>query len=517
WTANDYRLDPENGNLTKRWFSLPFLFEGKPFPASDSERWLSATTWLVADLWFYRMGNDLDAAIPRGRAVAALLAVAGGVLVWAWSRRLFGPVGAVFSLLLFVTFPGYLANGGLMASDIAVSFLLLAATGAWWRMLHWLSWGRVLLAGLATGALFLSKMSALALLPVVAVLVAIKLVDPQPLRAIGGRELRSRGQKLLGFSLAALAQAALVVLLIWAAFGFRYSAFNPATASARDRLYKPWQWALGYTDPVSALETLKLAPEPEKQAMRILLAHSALARSWEHGSAAALAEIRRDVLSPQQVQQLDAIIAHPHGLPQRAIESARRWRLLPEPYLYGFANVFSMDGNRGAFLNGEVSRNGWRSYFPYLFAVKTPLLVIAVFLVALILLARSATRQPQPEARWRHLMEASPLLVLALVYWVIAIFSKTNIGHRHLLPVYAPLFILSGGVAAWAWTATGRARTFRLAGVGAVVVVGLLETAWHFPNYLTYFNGVISPRTAYRHVIDSSLDWGQELPATARY
>ena len=56
----------------------------------------------------------------------------------------------------------------------------------------------------------------------------------------------------------------------------------------------------------------------------------------------------------------------------------------------------------------------------------------------------------------------------------------------------------------------------------AVVVIGLLavsaaEAAFWFPNYLAYFNGLVAPSRAYRHLVDSSLDWGQELPAVQRY
>ena len=43
------------------------------------------------------------------------------------------------------------------------------------------------------------------------------------------------------------------------------------------------------------------------------------------------------------------------------------------------------------------------------------------------------------------------------------------------------------------------------------------ETAWRFPNYIAYFSGIVRPATAYRHLVDSSLDWGQELPAVSRY
>jgi hypothetical protein len=38
-----------------------------------------------------------------------------------------------------------------------------------------------------------------------------------------------------------------------------------------------------------------------------------------------------------------------------------------------------------------------------------------------------------------------------------------------------------------------------------------------FPHYLAHFNGVVRPARAYRHLVDSSLDWGQDLPGVRRY
>jgi hypothetical protein len=90
--------------------------------------------------------------------------------------------------------------------------------------------------------------------------------------------------------------------------------------------------------------------------------------------------------------------------------------------------------------------------------------------------------------------------------------SHLNIGHRHLLPIYAPLLVLCGGAAAE--PLPGRWARRALWGLLAVLAV---ETAWWFPNYLAYFNGIVRPSGAYRHLVDSSLDWGQDLPAVKRY
>ena len=50
-----------------------------------------------------------------------------------------------------------------------------------------------------------------------------------------------------------------------------------------------------------------------------------------------------------------------------------------------------------------------------------------------------------------------------------------------------------------------------------LLAVLAVETAVFYPNYLAYFNGIVRPREAYRHLVDSSLDWGQDLRALKAY
>ena len=78
--------------------------------------------------WFYELGNDAEAMTQRGRACIGLFAVALGGLVWAWSRQLFGPLGGMLSLLLYVFNPSILANGALMTSDTTSALFFFAAT-----------------------------------------------------------------------------------------------------------------------------------------------------------------------------------------------------------------------------------------------------------------------------------------------------------------------------------------------------------------------------------------------------
>jgi hypothetical protein len=89
---------------------------------------------------------------------------------------------------------------------------------------------------------------------------------------------------------------------------------------------------------------------------------------------------------------------------------------------------------------------------------------------------------------------------------ITAVTSRLNIGHRHILTLYPLLFIALGGLAV-----TGhrwRQLTFVL------LLSHVVESAAVRPHYLAFFNRIASgPEHGYRLVVDSSLDWGQGLPA----
>ena len=155
WCYHDYRLDPENGNLPQRIFALPLLSGGFKPPSRNTAAWWKSDEWRVGYQWFYQSGNNADAMLRRGRAVAGLMAVALGALVWWWSRKLFGPWGGLlFSLLLYVLNPTVLANGALMTSDTTAALFFLASLLGLWAVLHKITPGRVLASALAVGGLF---------------------------------------------------------------------------------------------------------------------------------------------------------------------------------------------------------------------------------------------------------------------------------------------------------------------------------------------------------------------------
>ena len=482
WKFGDYRLHGENGNWPQRLGALPAVLGGASFPRLDQPAWASSNIYVLGDQFLYFSGNDAGALLARGRALMALLGVATGLLVYAWARRLVSPLGAWMSLILFVFSPTLLAHGPLVTSDMAAALFFTAAAGAIWTAMQRVSPYTVSMAALLVAGAFLSKLSAPILVLAASVMLAIRLIDARPLIvAIGGRvgEHWSRARQL-GVFIGVLAVCALVTwALIWASYGLRYSAFVVATTH----------------------------------------------------SDAFLGQIRDGP-----------------GFAGWIVSTARQLHLLPETYLYGLAITLQYASERAAFLNGEFAMRGRWWFFPYAFAVKTtiPAMVLgAIAFAALLRRWRSADKGTRWRARvWASLYAGAPLVALIAVYWLFAINSDLNIGHRHLLPIYPAMCILAGGAALWveplvkkrATLAEPQQQTSRNrrkpqpqermppAGRGwpkAMGLVALVMLAWHAaeslrirPDYLAYFNQIAGgPAQGYRHLADSSLDWGQDLPA----
>lgn len=463
WKFGDYRLQPENGNLPQRLAALPLLVQDVRFPSLDQTAWRDANAAEIGHQFFYESGNDLPRMLLSARAMIALLGVACGLLVFAWSRSLFGVAGAMVSLVMFSFCPHMLAHAGLATSDMAAALGFLVMIRAGWRLLHRVTLGRIFALAGAAALLVLSKFSAPLLVPLLGGMALVRILRgiPLPLR-VGPYVARLRGWRAAAAQIGAVVCAALVAwALVWAAFGFRYAAL-----AGPGQLNHPWATVL-----MKDVTAAKVA------------------------QAAHLSPEARAVIQP--------------GVVQAAVTAMREIHLLPEAWLYGLAHVDRFARMRPAFFMGEFRTTGWKEFFPVAFALKTPFPVLILLVLALPALV---LRKQASAARSRLIYRLAPLAILLAIYGAFALTSHLNIGHRHILPIYPVLYILTGAVVHWfqrRWLLTA--------------VVALLS--WHVwssvairPNYLAYFNSLLGgPARAYEHFVDSSLDWGQDLPGLKRW
>jgi hypothetical protein len=95
------------------------------------------------------------------------------------------------------------------------------------------------------------------------------------------------------------------------------------------------------------------------------------------------------------------------------------------------------------------------------------------------------------------------------VFFVSAMLGNLSIGIRHILPVIPLLYLFIAVVLVEA----------RLSGLlGALALVGCIETARIHPDYLAFFNMAAGgPDRGQRFLLDSNLDWGQDVKRLAEW
>ncbi len=196
-------------------------------------------------------------------------------------------------------------------------------------------------------------------------------------------------------------------------------------------------------------------------------------------------------------------------------------------YVLGLTMVFNrVDGGNTTYFMGQVTNQSFHGYFPVLFLLKTQIALLILMVVGLAYLLAQLFRpkryrllQTIRNHLHEHLMEWT-IGGFALFYFAISVAGNLNLGIRHVLPVYVPLFVL---VALVTVIMMRRLVRLRRGGLGAVVLGGLLvwyggSMVMNHPAHTSYFNEIIGgPANAGEYFSDSSVDWGQDLRRLKTY
>jgi 4-amino-4-deoxy-L-arabinose transferase-like glycosyltransferase len=164
-----------------------------------------------------------------------------------------------------------------------------------------------------------------------------------------------------------------------------------------------------------------------------------------------------------------------------------------------------------AFLWGKISSQGWWYYQPLALAIKTP-----VALQIMLILAICTTQQKKARLYDYFLLLAPPFLLLIAMSM-----ASVQLGVRYALPVLPFAFVFTGRLAQ-AMKLEGRSALLRrpvLLSVTAVLVIWYFVSSVHiYPHYLAYFNEYVGgPPNGYKYLVDSNLDWGQDLKGLKEY
>ena len=162
-----------------------------------------------------------------------------------------------------------------------------------------------------------------------------------------------------------------------------------------------------------------------------------------------------------------------------------------------------VESGNATYVLGHSSDRSISWYFPAAWALKTP---ITIIILSLLSIAYIVARWPKDkEKKWLLIVILSPIIV----YWAFTLRGSLNIGIRHLLPT-VPFVLLLIGYFLYN-ILNNKAKAWQKWGVGLLVVYMVASTLSNYPNFIAYFNE-LTPRDArYTRLIDSSLDWGQDL------
>jgi len=189
-----------------------------------------------------------------------------------------------------------------------------------------------------------------------------------------------------------------------------------------------------------------------------------------------------------------------------AIGFAASHHLLPEAYLYGLTDIaVATSAGRPAFLFGKLYPTGQWFYFPSTFLIKS-----TVGFLLLLVLTLTATHL------WRK-KRARELLFLLFppaIYFTTAVFAHLDIGHRHILPIYPFLIVITAaGAAALLWRSRAWARV-----VMVLLAFHVFSSVRAYPAYLSYSNEIWGgTHHTWEVLTDSNVGWASGLKTMQQY
>ena len=454
--THDMRMNPEHPPLAKDIAGIGLQFLNLNQAAFQSGFWQTNVNdeWNFGRLLIFDSGNNADLIKHVARLPMILFFIFAAILIFIWGKKLYGETGAFIALIIFVFSPTVIAHSRFVTTDMPALFGVLSATYFFIHYLKSRSWKNAILATLFFGIAMLLKFSTFLLIPFFLLIALIYGFVAE------NKKIACSCKNLLW---TILIMAAGLLFIVWPVYYFNVYNYPPLRQQ---------------NDTRSILTTV-------------------------YG---------------ESFQKYSPIL-------NLEIQAAANPVLRPfAEYGLGFLRVYHQTSEpHEVYFLGHVSLYGDRAYFPIVYFLKEPLAWWGFVLIALLYLAWQLKR-PSKESVSRGLkfvrnhFEESAMIIWLAVYWFTSINSTFNIGVRHLLPTYPFAILLVSGQLARIF------KDYSFSGVlnkGKKLFLGLFIVllAWYvyssvhtYPLYLSYFNESIGgPSQAYKYVVDSNLDWGQDL------
>ncbi|MBC7967332.1 MAG: phospholipid carrier-dependent glycosyltransferase [Fuerstia sp.] len=441
----------------------------------------------LGDAFIKANGKEVVPLVFYARWACIPFSLIGALFAYRWARELYSPAAGLVALILFVFEPNLLAHGELITPDGACTSFGIVAGYTFWRWLKQPTWMRAALTGGALGLAELSKMSWLILFGLWPMLWLIwRWLEPKKVEC---RESEGTSQ-------------------------------TENVIAASSSSHQP--------------STINHQPSAPQLATILLLAVYLMNLGYGFdGTGTPLKEF-------QFVSTSLAGLEKP-GTPGNRFRDTWLGQIpmpLPKQYILGFDNQkkdFEEFGHRSC-LRGEWRDEGWWYYYLYGLLVKVPSGTWALF--AFVIICRLVQRSRPVPLRDElvlltpaiallalvssqtefsiHLRYVFPALGLSLIFisqvgllltCPTHIHPKRERGSRPAVPCSRCGLVWVKRFLPLALTCLTPVRSLLVCVAMAYSVAsGLLV----YPHHLAYFNDFVGgPRNGHKHLLGSSLDWGQ--------
>ncbi|PIS42464.1 MAG: hypothetical protein COT24_03410 [Candidatus Kerfeldbacteria bacterium CG08_land_8_20_14_0_20_40_16] len=486
--TGDFRINPEHPPLLKEISAVPLLFLPLRLP-TNHESWNEYNQWEFGRQFLYHNLVDADLILLLGRIPVILLSLILGIFIFKWVKKLWGNTAAFFALVLYVFEPNILAHSRYVTTDLALTLFLFLTIYALDQYLQSYSRKHLIIFGILFAIAQVVKFSAIILFPLLIVFLLLK--------KFHSSSNRLNYRRICLVILFVMLTTAAIIMLV---YGFE--------------IKRP-------------IEDKDVSTFFEKQA-----------------SVTNLADYSDE---PFLVKEL-LILTNPSTKSGAIIyELAKKIPIPAFHYFKGLWVLFSHDyWGHTSYLFGHYSNFGFWYYFPCTFLIKTSVPLLLLFLIGFCLfnfkLIKAVFRTDLDRelkiniAKKRFLTKFKEKLLrksrnlisffrktpfshwlfilTPLVYLLWALTSKINIGHRHILPIYPFIIIFASSLTAIKPRRLKVWRIFLL----VLLIFYISSTLRIYPNFLVYFNELVGgPSNGPRYLVDSNIDWGQDILKLKHY
>ncbi len=171
----DMRLNPEHPPLAKDLAAIPLLFLNLKQEVFQTKSWTTDVNgqWEFGRKLIYNSGNDANLIAHAAKIPMLIFFIGSAVIIFFWSRKLWGDKAALLALALFSFSPTVMAHARFVTTDMAALFGVLSATYFFITYLQQPTRRNFWLASVFFGIALICKFSTILLVPLFMVLALI--------------------------------------------------------------------------------------------------------------------------------------------------------------------------------------------------------------------------------------------------------------------------------------------------------------------------------------------------------